>query len=55
MHIEQLRSALNDVYDNVGTTRPTYADTPITVGSTSIQALHLTQLRDAVRAIDSST
>jgi hypothetical protein len=45
-HLDSLRSNITDVYINEGDTAPTFTDPAITVSSTPIRAVHITELRD---------
>jgi hypothetical protein len=47
-HIVQLRTALDDVYDALDLTRPSYTDPTITAGITTIKRRHIAQIRHAV-------
>jgi carboxypeptidase family protein len=51
LHINELRDALNTVYDALGITRPVYTDAPLTAG-TLIKAIHISQIRNAIQAIE---
>lgn len=52
IHVAELRSALADVYTDAGLTPPTYTDDPLIPGVTPIRAVHISQLRTAVRALE---
>jgi RHS repeat-associated protein len=46
-HIDELRSALNEVYDGAGLSDPSYTETPV-AGQTTIKAVYFTELRGAI-------
>jgi hypothetical protein len=48
--MQDLRDALNAAYDEAGGTRPAYTDPDLVAQSTLIKAVHVTELRDAVKA-----
>jgi hypothetical protein len=50
IHLTELRTALNQAYQAAGRTVPTYTDPSPVAGATLIKAIHLNQLRSAVRA-----
>jgi bacillolysin len=50
-HINELRTALTQVYTHVGSTAPVFTD-PTVTSSTKIKALHIMELRAAVIAIE---
>jgi len=52
VHIDDLRSALNDVYVKLNKPAPTYTDPTIVVGVTAAKAAHITDLRNAVMALE---
>jgi hypothetical protein len=52
VHINDLRSALNDVYVKLNKPLPTYTDPTIFVGVTAAKAAHITDLRNAVMALE---
>ena len=52
MHLVELRTALNEAYQAAGRTLPTYTDLTLVAGVTVIKALHLNELRTAVRALE---
>jgi hypothetical protein len=52
VHINDLRSALNDVYVKLNKPVPTYTDPTIVVGVTVAKAAHITDLRNAVMALE---
>ncbi len=52
VHINDLRSALNDVYVKLSMPVPTYTDPTIVVGVTVAKAAHITDLRNAVMALE---
>ncbi|PYM97031.1 MAG: hypothetical protein DME04_00070 [Candidatus Rokuibacteriota bacterium] len=51
VHVTELRTALNEAYQAVGRTAPTYTDPAVTAGLTVIKAVHLNELRAAVRGL----
>jgi hypothetical protein len=51
VHITELRSALDAVYDALAIARPTYTDPTLTAGSTPLKAAHISELRTAVLAV----
>ena len=51
VHIAELRAARQDAYDAAGLLRPVYTDPTVTVG-TVIKAVHITELRNALRVIE---
>ena len=50
--ILQLRTALNEAYDCRSLARPGYSDPALQPGDTTIRAVHVIELRNAVRAIE---
>jgi uncharacterized protein DUF4082/Big-like domain-containing protein/fibronectin type III domain protein len=50
-HLTELRTALNQVYQAAGQTAPTYTDATVVARGTVIKAIHLDELRSAVRAL----
>jgi hypothetical protein len=50
--IIELRAALNQAYDCRSRTRPVYTDPVLQPGNTIIRAVHVIELRNAVRAIE---
>jgi hypothetical protein len=50
-HVAELRAALNEVFVARGLPMPAYLDSGLTAGM-SIKALHITQLRSAVAALE---
>ena len=52
MHLTELRTALDAVYDAAARPRPSYTDAAVTAGATTIEAVHLTELRAAVVALE---
>jgi len=51
VHVTELRRALNEAYQAVGGTAPTYTDPTVASGLTVIKAVHLNELRAAVRGL----
>ena len=51
VHVNELRRALNEAYQAVGGTAPTYTDPTVASGLTVIKAVHLNELRAAVRGL----
>jgi hypothetical protein len=51
-HIIDLRTALAGAYMAAGRTPPTYTDPDVTLGGMTIRTFHITQLRDAVIALE---
>jgi hypothetical protein len=51
-HINELRDALGPVYAAAGATAPAYADPTLTAGATPVKAIHITELRAAVVALE---
>ena len=51
VHLTELRAALNQAYQAAGWTPPAYTDPTIVAEQTVIQAIHLNELRTAVRAL----
>jgi hypothetical protein len=52
VHLEELRTALNDVYTKKGQSHAPYTDPAITAGQTVIKASHLSELRALIRALE---
>jgi len=52
VHVTELRTALNGVYDAVGKARPTYTDSTITAGQTTIKKAHIAEIRQAVKDVE---
>jgi hypothetical protein len=52
LHLTELRAALLPVYTAAGEPAPTFMDATIAAQSTPIRALHITQLREAIAAIE---
>jgi hypothetical protein len=50
-HVTELRTALNQAYQVVGRVAPTYTDPTVASGLTVIRAVHLNELRAAVRGL----
>jgi hypothetical protein len=51
VHIAELRAALDSVYSARGRALPLYSDTTVTAGLTTVRAMHITELRNAVKAL----
>jgi len=51
VHVTELRTALNAAYQALGRAAPTYTDPTATAGLTVIKAVHLNELRAAVRGL----
>ncbi len=49
VHIDELRTALGAVYIQRGRAVPAYSDPAITANVTKVKALHVSELRMAVR------
>ena len=52
IHVIELRTALDEAYQATGLPLPMYTDQNVTVGETLIRAIHLEELRAAVRALE---
>jgi subtilase family protein len=52
IHITEMRTALNAAYAACGVAAPTYTDPTLTAGSTVVKETHITQLRNAVVALE---
>ena len=52
VHLTELRTALNGVYDAQGKTQPTYTDPTITAGQTAIKKAHIEEIRSSVKAVE---
>ena len=52
LHITQLRLALDQAYVACFVAAPTYTDATLTAGTTAIKAVHIEQLRAAVKALE---
>ncbi|PYM45700.1 MAG: hypothetical protein DME14_20000, partial [Candidatus Rokuibacteriota bacterium] len=50
LHVLELRTALNQVYQSLGRAVPTYTDPTIVAGQ-MVRAVHIAELRAAVRAL----
>ena len=48
VHIDELRTAIAEVYTTCGTAAPVFSDASITTGITKIKAAHINELRAAV-------
>ena len=51
VYVTELRTALNEAYQAVSRTAPTYTDPTVAAGLTVIKAVHLNELRAAVRGL----
>jgi hypothetical protein len=51
VHIRELRTALNQVYQALGRALPAYTDSTIVAGQTTAKAAHIQELRTAVSAL----
>jgi hypothetical protein len=51
VHLTELRVALNQAYQAASRPVPTYTDAAVAAGVTVIKAIHLNELRAAVRAL----
>lgn len=49
VHITNLRTALDGVYDAQGKTQPTYTDPTITVGQTLVKKAHIEEIEATLR------
>jgi subtilisin family serine protease len=54
VHLTELRTALQQAYVVAGQAAPTFTDPTIVPGSTFIKVAHITELRDAVLALEGS-
>jgi glucose/arabinose dehydrogenase len=54
VHIAQLRTALLQAYGMAGQPAPTFTDDPLIAQTTVIRVLHVTELRNAVLALETS-
>ena len=52
VHITDLRTALDGVYDAQGKAHPTYTDPTITAGQTVIKKAHIAEVRQAVKDVE---
>jgi hypothetical protein len=52
VHILELRAALGGVYSAAGRTPPAYTDPALVAGQTAIKAIHISELRAAVVALE---
>jgi hypothetical protein len=52
VHLDELRTALNQAYQAAGISPPAYIDSAIVAGQTVIKASHVSELRTAVRALE---
>jgi len=53
VHLTELRTALNGVYDAQGKTPPTYKEDPtIFPGQTAIKKAHIAEIRQAVKDVE---
>jgi hypothetical protein len=50
-HITEMRTAINQIYQALGRSVPTYTDPTLIVGQTRAKAAHLQELRNAVSAL----
>ena len=55
VHLTELRSALDAVYDAVRRPRPAYTDAVVAAGVTAVKAAHIMELRSAVLLLESGT
>jgi hypothetical protein len=54
VHLTELRTALQEAYAAAKRPTPAFTDPTIVAGSTLIRAAHVTELRDAVVALEGS-
>jgi len=52
VHITQLRTALDEVFDALSPPRPTYTDLAIVVGQTVIKKAHIAEIRSAIGTVE---
>jgi hypothetical protein len=52
VHITELRTALNAVYDAQAKAQPTYTDPTITASQTTIKKAHIAEIRSNVKAVE---
>ena len=52
VHLTELRSALDAVYDAAGRSRPSYADARSLAGANPVRAAHIMELRAAVMEVE---
>jgi len=52
VHLVDLRTALTQAYVSAGRIPPTYSDPSVVGGATIIKAIHLSELRIAVGALE---
>jgi hypothetical protein len=50
-HVAELRTAINQIYQALGRTVPTYTDPTLVPGQTTARAAHIQELRNAVTAL----
>jgi hypothetical protein len=50
-HLQQMRTAIVDAYAAAGRTPPAFSDPALIAGATPIRARHITELRDALKAV----
>jgi List-Bact-rpt repeat protein len=51
VHITEMRTAINQIYQALGRTVPTYTDPTLVAGQTTAKAAHVQELRSAVSAL----
>jgi hypothetical protein len=52
VHLSELRTALGQAYQKAGRPAPTYSDPGLTPQQTPLKAVHVQELRSAVRALE---
>jgi len=52
VHVTELRTALDGVYDAQSKTKPTYTDPTITAGQTTIKKAHIAEIRSNIKAVE---
>ncbi|MBI2988507.1 MAG: hypothetical protein HYY45_17235 [Deltaproteobacteria bacterium] len=52
LHITELRTALDGVYDAQSKTKPSYTDPTIAAGQTVIKKAHIAEIRNAIRDVE---
>ena len=52
VHVSELRAALNEAYQRMGLASPTFTDPVLAARETELKAVHLSELRGAVRGLE---